>query len=46
MLRDRGCALHDEGAGVLSKSKIDLHAAIGLDAKAGLRAVMRKYGVG
>lgn len=48
LLRDHGCALHDEGARVLPKSKVDLYAAIRRDAKAGLslRAVMRKYGVG
>ncbi|AJC53668.1 transposase [Streptomyces sp. 769] len=31
MLRDHGCALHDEGARVLPKSKVDLYAAIRCD---------------
>jgi hypothetical protein len=40
--------VHDEGAWLLPKSKVDLYAAIRRDAKAGLssRALQRKYGVG
>ncbi|MFY1678701.1 MULTISPECIES: hypothetical protein [unclassified Streptomyces] len=47
MLRDHGCALHDEGAGVPPKSKVDLYAAIRRDARTGMsvRALKRKYGV-
>ncbi|MEE1838799.1 hypothetical protein ABZ776_27640 [Streptomyces sp. NPDC007076] len=36
MLRDHGCALHDKGARVLPKSKVDLYVAIRRDAKGGM----------